>query len=141
MSFFERMTLAVLFAVQQVDHNAAIPETTAQMAVYHQIPDGLYISYPGAPPQLHLEVKSWSAFLQHAENILCLAHERPVLILNQSETDHRAIIFKVSYGSANIFVSYDCIDRNIDALPTMQDSLCYTFWRRSLHGLHALPDP
>jgi hypothetical protein len=105
-TFFERMTMAVFFAVQQVDHNDAIPEIIEATVLYHQIPDGLFVSYPGVPPQVHLEVKSWSAFEKHAPNILRLAHDRPVLNLNERETDHRAIIFKVSYSFANIFITF-----------------------------------
>jgi hypothetical protein len=94
-TLFDRVLAPISSAVWEVDQNAGIPERAPEMAAYNQTPDAIYIPYPGGPQLLHLEMKSWSAFSKHSEDIVRLASTQAVLELGDMERGHRSIIFKV----------------------------------------------
>lgn len=94
-NFFSQAFIPICHAVEAVDANQTHPEAIVQYTAYNQTPDAVYRPCQDAPPQLHVEFKSWSAFSYHAENILHLGQNSTILELGPTETGHRSIIFKV----------------------------------------------
>lgn len=92
---FQHALFPICCAVQEVDANETLPEPAFQQVTYNQIPDSLYRPRQGTDPQLHVELKSWTAFSRHAEHILRLGVNRTPLELQATEGGHRSIIFKV----------------------------------------------